>query len=300
MTKVPFGAIAMKCGEARVQSGRYDVAILRRHPEEALDLLRPLEMRLHDLLRQVRVYQPQLADMFQARLRFLQRGDRRRKKRGLVDGIGQLSKRRCSGPLRGRTSPTSRNPSMRSSTMESIFKAQLAQTIENAMSYLEAAQSNIRRYQNLFQYRRDLAVIGHLTESLISRKRLRKILRKLGIVVDMNYLYMHATVSVLQLDNDILGFHFTIPIFDGESYTAWPPFYRAIHSGGTPAHNNARAVPYRGRVDHFSLQISTFYLCHALIPIYIDVLLVFMAPFYGTLYQMTYVLKLKLPFLNVS
>jgi hypothetical protein len=121
-----------------------------------------------------------------------------------------------------------------SNVTKTFFYIRLAQTIENAMSYVEAAQSKIRRYQNIFQYRRDLAVIGHLTESLISRKRLRKILRKLGIVVDMNYLYMHATVSVLQLDNDILGFHFTIPILDGESYTAWDLSTVPFIVGGRP------------------------------------------------------------------
>ncbi len=75
----------------------------------------------------------------------------------------------------------------------------------------------------MFRYQRDLSEIGHLTESLISRAKLTKLLNAIHSELSVEYLYRHFNVRLMSLSGVIssLGFWVSIPIVSGEAYTLW-------------------------------------------------------------------------------
>ena len=103
----------------------------------------------------------------------------------------------------------------------SLYFSEMSDGIENGLSYIESVHTQINKYENHFQYQKDLAEIGHLTESLIGAKRLKRLLQRLGISFPLKYLYQTAKVTLMKLESNLLAFHFSVPVLDSESYTAW-------------------------------------------------------------------------------
>ncbi len=60
------------------------------------------------------------------------------------------------------------------------FELQLKLTLENTLSYLEMFEQELKQYDALFMYHRDLSEIGHLTESLVSRNELSTFLSSIN------------------------------------------------------------------------------------------------------------------------
>jgi uncharacterized FlaG/YvyC family protein len=115
-----------------------------------------------------------------------------------------------------------------------LYYVQVIDVIENGISYMESVYVQSREYNNVFQYRRDLAVIGHLTESLISSEKLDRTFKTLGISFPVEYLYLHASVTLVTLNPRVLGFHFDVPILSEELYSSWQistvPFISGEHT----------------------------------------------------------------------
>ena len=101
------------------------------------------------------------------------------------------------------------------------YMAEISLIVENSLSYLELYDSKEQRFHERFQYKRDAAVIGHLTETLIPRSELQVILDKIRTQLSPDYMYTNMPVRVLTLDRNKLGFWIEIPILTGETYTAW-------------------------------------------------------------------------------
>ena len=254
---------------------KVDATLVRHHPEERLGPLRSMELKLRGLIKQLAPQAPQQSRLFENRLNVIRpRGSSRRRKRGLINAVGEISKtlfgtatqddvnqlrgkvneiiagnnefknvltksvvcinelRHQQETFRGKVNElvdhienlNDRINSMilfQSNLSQRMLLSEMSNAIENGISYIESVHSEIRHYENLFQYRRDLAIIGHLTESLIGRNQLSKILRRLGVTLSVDYLYRHCTVMVMKLEMNMLGFHFQIPILEDESYTAW-------------------------------------------------------------------------------
>ena len=285
ITPVPYGVIALRRGEARVQAGSFDVTIVRRHPARTSHWLRPIEMEISALLNHLRPQRPHQVYMYQARLDGLRRS--RRHKRGYINAIGSLSKTLfgtatekdvekvrnkvneiiednqelktvvkgtvvCVNELREQQQRVQQKTnelvrklnelktvfntmvSVQSDLAKRMYFEELSNNIESGISYLEACHAESLKYQSLFQYRRDLAVVGHLTETLMSRERLVDLLKEINVKIPLEYLYQHADVTIMKLDTQKLGFYFSIPILDGESYTAWDISSVPFLAGGRP------------------------------------------------------------------
>jgi hypothetical protein len=94
-SQVPYGVLALEEGEARVQVGSYDVAILREHPKETLDKLKPLQHELRQLIEVLKTHDLAQARIFTRRLELLRSsrtGSTKRRRRGLLNVVGELSK----------------------------------------------------------------------------------------------------------------------------------------------------------------------------------------------------------------
>nr|DBA11659.1 TPA_asm: ORF45 [Malaco herpesvirus 4] len=104
---------------------------------------------------------------------------------------------------------------------ESSSHAKLKLLLENIVSYLNVYKSQEVFYDNLFQFNRDMFVIGDLTETLISRRVLATLRRDIGFGLSVKYLYRNLEVKIIKVDEDYLGFWISIPIIDGQSFTSW-------------------------------------------------------------------------------
>lgn len=284
-TPVPYGVVALRRGEARVQAGSFDVTIVRRHPEKMYNWLRPLEAELRALILRLEPHRPHQVQMYKARLDRLQRNGRR--KRGFINAIGSLSKTLFGTATQGDVEKVRNkvneiladNQEVKTVVKENIvcineireqqlriqgktnelvekvmelknafdgmieeknelgkkfYVEEVSSKIESGLSFLEANHAENLRYQALFQYRRDLAIIGHLTETLVSRNNLQNLLNEIKVDLPLNYLYENVDVTLIKLDRQKLGFYFSIPILDGESYTAWDISSVPFSVGGRP------------------------------------------------------------------
>ena len=115
-----------------------------------------------------------------------------------------------------------------------IYLEEVSSNLESGLSYLEANQAENLRYQGLFQHRHNLAIIGHLTETLASRDNLQNLMKEIKVDLPLNYLYQIVDVTLIKLDRQRLGFYFSIAILDGESYTAWDIYSMPFSVGGCP------------------------------------------------------------------
>ena len=90
------------------------------------------------------------------------------------------------------------------------FELCIKVSLENILSFLEVYEQEARRYEAMFHYQR--SEIGHLTESLISRAKLTKLLNAIHSEMSVEYLYRHFNVRLMSLCGDSLGFWVSIPI----------------------------------------------------------------------------------------
>ena len=67
------------------------------------------------------------------------------------------------------------------------------------MSYLENFKIQEVHYDYLFRYNKDLAVIGHLTESLVPRDMLTKLRQETATELTDEYMYKNLEVRVMQI-----------------------------------------------------------------------------------------------------
>ena len=102
-----------------------------------------------------------------------------------------------------------------------LHNAEMLIIIENILSLAEEIYKAEQDVVNYFQYKRDLAVIGHLTESLVPKSILKAVRRKVKIDVSDDFLYANLEVRVMKFDEDSLGYWVSLPILDGEPYTLW-------------------------------------------------------------------------------
>jgi len=102
-----------------------------------------------------------------------------------------------------------------------LFNAELLIIIENVLSLAEELYNAEKDAMNYFRYNRDLAVIGHLTETLVPRSILKNVREEVQIDVSDEYLYTNLEVKIMELDGDSLGYWVSLPILEGEPYTLW-------------------------------------------------------------------------------
>ncbi len=76
-----------------------------------------------------------------------------------------------------------------------IMRADLTNTLDN----LENVVLHDKWFRQAVPYHRDLAEIGHLTESLISPTKLQTLLNQIRSELTPSYLYTHFTVRLLSL-----------------------------------------------------------------------------------------------------
>ncbi len=105
-----------------------------------------------------------------------------------------------------------------------MYADDVALAIENILSYLEYYKIEQDRFDQMFQYRRDLAIVGHLTEALVNRKDIEIVLDKVQTDLTADYLYENMHVRIMNLERQKLGFWVSIPVLSRESYTAWDIF----------------------------------------------------------------------------
>lgn len=102
-----------------------------------------------------------------------------------------------------------------------VYNAEMLIAVETVLSLAEEVHNMEKENYHHFQYKKDLAVIGHLTESLLPRSVLRNIRNHVKIALTDEYLYTNLEVKIMRLDGDSLGYWVSLPILDGESYTLW-------------------------------------------------------------------------------
>lgn len=93
--------------------------------------------------------------------------------------------------------------------------------IEAALSLLEDHKRQESYALQMYELRRDLVEIGHLTETLLDNNSLRRVREKIHIELSDEYLYSNLPVSLIKLDRDRIGYWVSIPILDGEAFTGW-------------------------------------------------------------------------------
>ncbi len=101
------------------------------------------------------------------------------------------------------------------------FELQIKTSLENTLSFLEVYDYEESKYEAMFKYQRDLSEIGHLTESLIPRNKLIRLLNSIHSDLTPEYLYTNFNVRLMALSGDRLGFWVTVPRLSGETYTTW-------------------------------------------------------------------------------
>lgn len=102
-----------------------------------------------------------------------------------------------------------------------VHNAEMLSIIENVLSLAEELSNQEEMFANQFQYKRDLAVIGHLTETLIPRSVFKDVRKHVKIDVSDDYLYSNLEVRVIRFDEDRLGYWTSLPILDREPFTHW-------------------------------------------------------------------------------
>ena len=273
VTPVPYGVVTLKQGEARTSTQAYEVVFLRSHPRHVRrTLLRSLEEKAEDLLALIDLTNPAEAQLYRTRLTDLRARPRRR--RGLIDGVSELSRilfgfatDRDVTAIRSKVNElvASRNAEqiivsdlivcyndtvheqkkVRSKVNEMIGlindvsadfsylanvtdylaarvrHVELRILLENIVSYLDFYKTQQSTYDRLFQYHRDSAAIGHLTESLVTRRMLDKLRKEIKFELSDDFLYKNLQIRIMKFDRQQLGFWFTIPILNEEVYAAW-------------------------------------------------------------------------------
>ncbi len=66
-----------------------------------------------------------------------------------------------------------------------------------------------------------MAEIGHLTESLVGRDVLVRVLNAIHADLTPEYMYKHFTVRIMNLDKASIGFWVTIPKLTDDEYVLW-------------------------------------------------------------------------------
>ncbi len=93
--------------------------------------------------------------------------------------------------------------------------------IESVLSLLEDHKQQETYALQMYELRRDFVEIGHLTETLLDSKSLRRVREKIHIELSDEYLYKNLPVSLVKLDRDRIGYWVSIPILEGETFTGW-------------------------------------------------------------------------------
>ena len=269
----PYGTVAIREGLGRIQTGSYELVITTGRPGLIQQqVLRPLLQRINDMLNTAR--NGQLIDMtaYFTRLRRLQAPPRR--KRGLVNAVGEITKslfgiatekdvnairntvndlvaesNRRKKAVRDLVVCVNRTIELQQQIQEKVnvlvnhvnalqenieeltsiynqvgerlYRSETLLIIENILSLAEEIYNTDRVVIDNFQYKRDLAVIGHLTETLLPRDMLKDLRKRVKIDLDDAYLYANLQVRVMRFDADNLGFWVSLPILEGEPYTLW-------------------------------------------------------------------------------
>jgi len=273
VTPVPYGVVTLKQGVARVTTQAYEVVFLRAHPRHIRrTLLKKLETKADELLSMVDITNPAEAQLYRARLNDLK--VRPRTKRGLIDGVSELSRILFGFAtdhdvklIRAKVNELVANQNteqiiikdlvvcfndtineqrkVRTKVNEMIQlinnvrddfaylanvtdylvtkmrHVELKILLENIISYLDFYKSQQGLYDRLFQYKRDSAAIGHLTESLVTRRMLAKLRREVNFELSDDFLYQNLEVKIMKFDRTHLGFWLTLPVLTEEVYTAW-------------------------------------------------------------------------------
>ena len=278
---VPYGVVALRGGEVRVEKGTYEVVVVKHHPRHIrTTLFGELQTEARALLDEVRHVKPSQAKVYQIRLDALDWSRRRR--RGWIDGVGELFKTMfgtattkdvnevrekvnelisqhneaetiiqdliiCVNDTRteqehvvtkvnelvAKVNSIQTNMSYLTSSMRlqarEILYMQSCALLENILSLMELYKAEEESYDQMFRYKRDLAIVGHLTESLVPKELLSKVRKEVSIELSDEYLYKNLEVRIMQLSGDKLGYWFSIPIFNDEIYTEWElltvPYY---------------------------------------------------------------------------
>ena len=265
ITPVPYGVVTLKQGEARTSTQAYEVVFLRSHPRHIRRaLLGKLETRADELLALVNNTNPAEADLYRARLDDLR--FRPRKRRGLINGVSELS-RALFGfatdhdvqAIRAKVNEMVANRNAEQIVVKNLIvyfndtineqkkvrakvnemvrlvnevrdnfyfysdavdqlaaktrHVEIKILLENIVSYLDYYKAQQGLYDRLFQYRRDSAAIGHLTESLVTPRMLMKLRREIKFELSDEFLYQNLEVKILKFYRQHLGFWLTIPSY---------------------------------------------------------------------------------------
>ncbi len=93
--------------------------------------------------------------------------------------------------------------------------------LENSLSFLEIVSVDIQRYDSRFAHQRDLAEIGHLTESLVGCETLVKVLRAIRSDLTSDYLYKNFNARIMKISEASFGFWVSVPQLVNDAFATW-------------------------------------------------------------------------------
>jgi hypothetical protein len=267
------GVLLVKGKEARIHNKNFEVVFIRRNPVSLIHReMEPLYLQVRTLMSKIAQTQVININSYKSRLSRLQG---HRTKRGLIDGIGELSKTlfgiATSKDLR-KVKDTVNELVMQHNEQRIIVRdlvvcvnetqeqldtvtttvntlivhvnqlqqdfenlvrrrlteigtrlvnTEMVSILESCMSLLEGYVADGRQLQETFQHVRDMAVIGHVTESLVSPDKLNELRQALTFTVSNKWIYTNLEVRLINLDNDAVGYWLAIPQLEQEPYTQW-------------------------------------------------------------------------------
>ena len=131
---------------------------------------------------------------------------------------------------------------------------------EAAVSILETYHHRSLLFEANYAHIRDMAEVGHLTESLVSKEQLRQLLRDARSPLHETKMYANAQVRLLELGNDTITYSFKIPVVEAERFSAWQivsvPYQANAHTAWITPEISAFAVS-ASTGDSFSLEKCT-------------------------------------------
>ena len=131
---------------------------------------------------------------------------------------------------------------------------------EAAVSLLETYHHRALLFEANYAHIRDMADVGHLTESLVSREQLRQLLRDARSPLHETTMYANTQVRLLELGTDAVAYSFRIPVVEAERFSAWQilsvPYQANAHTAGITPEISAFAVS-ASTGDSFSIKGCT-------------------------------------------
>jgi hypothetical protein len=116
---------------------------------------------------------------------------------------------------------------------EKLWNLKAFVLIESALSLFESYKQQEIEFENQFTLTKNLAEIGHVSESLVSLDELISILQKIGSTLTTEYIYQNFPVKLISLSGTRVAYIFNVPRVVPDRYDAWEintvPYKAANH-----------------------------------------------------------------------